>query len=169
MSKRSKRRVAADASPLIGLAAAGQFELLRTMFGRLDVTDAVRDEVCAGKNLPGAAQLEAAVEDGWITVVPVEAAATFADLGFGEASTLTYASETGALVLMDDHAARSRATEQGLEVTGIGGVLLMAKRQGFVAEIRPLVERLRAGGFRLSEAVVRELLVEAGEVQDGQR
>ena len=158
-----ERRVAADASSLIGLAMVGQFGLLRRVFGRVDVTDAVRGEVCSGANLPGAAELGTAVEDGWIAVVPVEADPQFADLGDGEASTLAYASEVGALVLMDDQAARSRATEQGLEVMGVGGVLLAAKRRGFVAEIRPLIEKLRTGGFRLSDAVVRVLLGEAKE------
>lgn len=158
-----ERRVAADASSLIGLAMVGQFGLLRRVFGRVDVTDAVCDEVCSGANLPGAEELGTAVEDGWIAVVPVEADPQFADLGDGEASTLAYASEVGALVLMDDQAARSRATEQGLEVMGVGGVLLAAKRRGFEGEIRPLIERLRTGGFHLSDAVVRVLLVEAKE------
>jgi len=44
----AKRLVAADASPLIGLAAAGAFSLLRDLFGRVTVTEAVRDEVQAG-------------------------------------------------------------------------------------------------------------------------
>lgn len=161
-----EKSVVADASPLIGLAIAGLFELLRKLFGKVEVTDAVRDEVCVRDDLPGAAELKAAVKAGWIAVVPVEANPTFADLGKGEASTLTYASEVGALVLMDDLAARSRAAEQGLDFLGVGGALLMAKRQGFVTEIRPLIEKLKQGGFHLSDAVVRQLLVEAREVQN---
>lgn len=77
------RRVAADASTLIGLATAGQFELLQRVFGTVDVTGAVRDEVGARKSLPGAAELESAVEGGWVSIVPVEADPIFADLGAG--------------------------------------------------------------------------------------
>ena len=51
------RLVAADASPLIGLAVAGGFELLHTLFGTVTVTVVVRDEVLAGGGLPGAAEL----------------------------------------------------------------------------------------------------------------
>ena len=38
----AERLVAADASPLIGLAAAGAFDLLRKLFGRVTVTAEVR-------------------------------------------------------------------------------------------------------------------------------
>ena len=158
------RRVAADASTLIGLAVAGQFEVLRRIFGRVHVTGAVRDEVGARKDLPGAAELESALGVGWVSVVPVEADSIFADLDAGEATTLTYARAAHALVLTDDRVPRSRAKASGLAVTGVGGVLLEAKRRGFVAEIRPLIARLLAGGFRLSNDFVHQLLVDAGEV-----
>ena len=86
----AERLVAADASPLIGPAAAGGFDLLRRLFGQLTVTDTVRDEVLAGGDLPGAAELAAAIRDGWIQVEHTpEAKAAFADLDAGESSTLT--------------------------------------------------------------------------------
>lgn len=157
------RRVAVDASTLIGLAIVRRFELLQRIFGKVDVTDAVRAEVCAGRNLPGAGELESAVANGWITIVAADVNPIFTGLGAGEASTLTYANTVGALVVTDDLAARLHAVASGLEVTGIGGVLIQAKRRGFVTEIRPVIERLRAGGFRLSDEVVHQLLVAAGE------
>ncbi|MDE0448671.1 MAG: hypothetical protein OXH96_18565 [Spirochaetaceae bacterium] len=77
----AERLVAADASPLIGLAAAGEFDLLRRLFGQLTITNTVRDEVLAGADLPGAAELAAAIRDGWIQVEHTPAAkAAFADL-----------------------------------------------------------------------------------------
>lgn len=45
----ASRLVVADASPLIGLAAAGAFDLLRRLFGQITITDSVRDEVLAGE------------------------------------------------------------------------------------------------------------------------
>ena len=68
-----ERLVAADASQLIGLAAAGAFDLLRQLFGTVTVTAVVRDEVLAGGVLPGAAELAEAVRAGWIEVVDSEA------------------------------------------------------------------------------------------------
>lgn len=52
----AERLVAADASPLIGLAAAGAFDLLHRLFDRVTVTAAVRDEVIAGGRPAGRAR-----------------------------------------------------------------------------------------------------------------
>ena len=44
----ARRLVVADASPLIGLVAAGAFDLLRRLYGQVTITESVRDEVLAG-------------------------------------------------------------------------------------------------------------------------
>ena len=165
MAKEAEKAVAADASPLIGLAAAGAFELLEKLFGRVVVTAAVRDEVLAGGGLPGSEELRAAIGEGWVRVVPTpERAVELPELGAGEASTLAFALERGnTLVLVDDALARARARELGVPVTGLAGVLLAARRAGAVRKIRPLLDRLAAAGFRLSEELIRTVLDEAGE------
>ena len=48
-------------------------------------------------------------------------------------------------------------------MTGLVGVLLAAKREGLVPEVRPLLERLQKSNFRLSEDFVRTIINEAGE------
>ena len=162
----AERLVAADASPLIGLAAAGEFDLLRRLFGQLTITNTVRDEVLAGADLPGAAELAAAIRDGWIQVEHTPAAAgAFADLDAGESSTLTLAAaHVGpSLILMDEPLGRSYADAHGLAVTGLAGVLLAAKRASLVASVRPLFERLAARDFRLSDQLVQAILEQAGE------
>ena len=161
----AERIVAADASPLIGLASAGAFDLLRELFNKVTVTAAVRDEVMAGGALAGAQELEAAIRAGWIEVIPDRRDPEFANLGPGESSTLAFAKnhpET-CLVLMDDPLGRSHARTHGLVVTGVAGVLLAARRAGFVHAIAPFFERLKRGDFRLSGEIVRAVLEQAGE------
>ena len=53
--------------------------------------------------------------------------------------------------------------EFGLELTGTLGVLLKAKAVGLVPSIAPLIDTLRLGGIRLSDAIVAEALRIAGE------
>lgn len=162
----AERLVAADASPLIGLAAAGAFHLLRTLFDQITVTAAVRDEVLAGGQLPGAAELAEAIRDGWINVVHIQPdLGTFANLGAGEASTLTLAIRHAGprLVLMDEPAGRSYARRHEIAVTGLAGMLVAAKHARLVHSVRPLLERLRGNRFRLSDALIRAILVQAGE------
>ena len=159
----AERLVVADASPLIGLAAAGGFELLRRLFGQITVTAEVRDEVLAGGGLPGASELAGAIRDGWINVdehTPADATA-FLDLDAGEASTLRLAVRHAGpcLVLMDESLGRA----YGLDVTGLAGVLLAAKNVHLVRAVRPFFDRLAEGDFRLSNAVIRAVLEQAGE------
>ncbi len=162
----AKAVVVTDASPLIGLAAAGAFDLLRGLFGTLTVTAAVRDEVLAGGALPGARELEAATGAGWIEVDPVvRGVDAFPELDAGEASTLALALEHGGdcLVLMDEPMGRARAQERGIAVAGLAGVLLAAKRAGLVERIGPFFEALERSNFRISTEIVRAVLEEAGE------
>lgn len=162
----AERLVAADASPLIGLAAAGAFHLLRTLFDQITVTAAVRDEVLAGGRLPGTAELADAIRDGWINVVDVPPdLSTFANLGAGEASTLTLALRHAGpcLVLMDEPAGRSYAQRHEIPVTGLAGMLVAAKNGRLVHSVRPLLERLRGSRFRLSDDLISAILVQAEE------
>ena len=160
------RLVTADASPLIGLAAAGEFELLRRLFDRLTITETVRDEVLAGGALPGAAELTDAIRLGWIKVEHTRPDSdAFAGLDAGESSTLALAAaHVGpSLILMDEPLGRSYANDHGLAVTGVAGVLLAAKRAGLVMQVRPFLERLSTYDFRLSDRVVHAVLEQAGE------
>ena len=162
----AKRLVIADASPLIGLAAAGEFDLMRQLFGEIAVTDAVRDEVLTGSELPGSRELKDAIQSGWVVVVnsPFDANA-FSGLGAGEASVLAFAIGHPApcLVLMDELSGRSHAQANGIAHIGLAGVLVAAKSQGLVPSVRALLERLEASDFRLSRQVVAAVLEQAGE------
>ncbi len=162
----AKRLVAADASPLIGLAAAGAFHLPRKLFGTVTVTAAVRDEVMAGGDLPGARELAAAIQAGWIKVARTPAGAEiFPELGAGEASTLVLAMKHRGecLVLMDEPLGRAQARASKIAVTGLAGVLLAAKRAHLVQSVRPFFEHLAKSDFRISSEIIRAVLEEAGE------
>jgi predicted nucleic acid-binding protein len=164
----AKRVVAAAASPLIGLAGAGAFDVPRRLFGAIVITEAVRAEVLAGGELPGARELVATIRDGWVEVVPTpHGGKTFPELGEGEASTIQYAMahEDECLVVMDDLLGRARARDCGVSVTGLAGLLLAARQAGFIRSIRPYSDALDNSDFRISKAVIRAVLVAAGEAQ----
>jgi predicted nucleic acid-binding protein len=49
-------------------------------------------------------------------------------------------------------------------VVGVLGILLLAKQQGFVAQMRPLIERLqREIDFHMAPQLVSQILGSAGE------
>jgi predicted nucleic acid-binding protein len=161
-----QRFVIVDASPLIGLAAANAFDLLRQLYGTVTITRIVKDEVTAEPALPGATELHAAMREGWIRVAPAPPETwALGDLDAGEASTIALALQhrSSALVVIDDHLGRGRATEAGLEVIDLAGLLVAAKRARLIASVRPLFERLARRGFTIPEEAVHAALVAAGE------
>jgi uncharacterized protein len=85
-------------------------------------------------------------------------------LGAGEAETLALAQELSSpLVLMDDIRARKAAQQAGIRTLGVVGLLVTAKREGLIDEVRPLLETLSGKGFRLGRRLIEEALRQAGE------
>lgn len=81
----------------------------------------------------------------------------------GERSAIGKALELKAALLADDLAARRYALALGLTTIGTLGVLVGAKRQGRLTEVRSLIEELRATGYWLGDETLRVALRAAGE------
>ena len=74
------------------------------------------------------------------------------------------AQETKAdLLIMDDNAAKKTAKYLGFPVTGTMGILLRAKREGLITEVKPLMEGLIEDGLFVSPTVQIYVLEQAGE------
>src|SRR5262245_35975097 len=117
--------VLSDTSPLIGLAAAGCFDVLRDLFGAISITESVRKEVTVRKHLPGAAEVTRGIRGRWIRRVrDPRGRVALPTLGAGETTTLYAAVRFGptCLVIMDDAAARAEARALGITVTGTAGI-----------------------------------------------
>jgi uncharacterized protein len=159
--------VVRNSSPLILCARIGRIELLRAVFDYLLIPPAVHQEVVVrGKGRPGAAE----VENGeWIRSRALERdedlAALLARLYPGEAEAIALAVELGSeiVVILDDYQARRLARERSVETVGSGGVPVLAKRQGLIPAVRPLLDELRLAGLHMSHRIYTEILAEAGE------
>lgn len=155
-----------NTSPLTNLAATFQFELLRQLYGELVIAEGVWAELNAsGRTWPGRDEVAAA---GWVERQTVGNTALVEalrrDLDLGEAETIALALEVNAdLVLMDEREGRRAAQRLGLKPLGVVGVLLDAKRQGFLPAVRPAFDALRTAGFYLGQPVYRQGLELAGE------
>jgi len=96
--------------------------------------------------------------------MPISEAIRRWDLGQGESSVLAWAKvHSGALALLDDMEARRCAESQGIPLLGTAGLVLLAKRRGFIAAALPVLRELVTGGMYLSEPIFTELLRRAGE------
>jgi predicted nucleic acid-binding protein len=158
-------RAVVNTSPIIFLAAADVLFLLPQVVGEILVPEAVLEEILSRKELPPSLQrlpstawahIEASVE------VPEEVAGW--DLGLGETQVLALAvSRGGAEVVLDDLQARRCARSLGLPTTGTLGVILRAKRHGFIPAARPIIGTLLERGLYLAHDLVEASLAEVGE------
>ena len=154
--------IVSNTGPLIALASIGQFDLLRSLFGRILIPPAVRAEV---QDETSVAALTAA---NWIVVQAAQdmlAVQLLRDeLDAGESEAIILARELDAdLVLIDERAATRKARGVGLQTIGTLGVLLMAKDKGLMAVLKPLLDNLRRAGFRMSDDLYDKVLDSAGE------
>ena len=102
----------------------------------------------------------------WVSVVapPVPQILALApDLGPGERSALAVAATRRLLVILDDALARRHAGLLGLRCTGTLGILIQAKRKGYLPAVRPVLDRLESLRFRLDPATRASALDLAGE------
>ena len=156
-----------NTSPLTNLAAIGHFDLLRQLYGGLLVAEAVWAELNAGgRAWPGRDEVAAA---DWIERRAAQnrplVTALRERLDPGEAETIALAVECRPpFVLLDEREGRRAAHRFGLKTVGVVGVLLEAKARGAIAEVGPLLERLRQeAGFYLSDRVIHDARAFCGE------
>ncbi len=159
--------VVSDTSPLTNLAAIGRLDLLHSLFGRIQIPEAVWLELNAGgRSWPG--RKEVADADWIVRHGPTNLALLTAlsrDLDAGEAASIALALEMSAdLILLDESDGRHQARRQGLTTMGVAGVLLLGKRRGLIGSVKPLLDDLRLRArFWLSQSVYEQVLAEAGE------
>jgi len=171
------RIVIADAGPLIALARIGQLELLSRLFGNVNVTSILAAEVLQGGNFPDGAMLSRAFTKNWLQRVNVDSPDQLSQakslmnlyqIDPGEASSMVLARQAcangdQALLVLDDLRGRDAAQHARLPVVGTTGVLLLAKQQGLVSHVKPLLLDLRQNGYFLSQRLIDSALQLAGE------
>ena len=129
-----------------------------------------REVVSEGGGRAGAEETKDAVADGWLVIAALQERADAIRmqqaflLGDGESEALALArQQVTDVILLDEARAVRCAREMGLPVLRTVGLLLQAKAQGHLASVQPVLDQLRAAGFRLSESVYLAVLRHAGE------
>jgi predicted nucleic acid-binding protein len=138
---------------LIGLERIGYLDLLPSLFDQVLIPPAVAHEF--GVPLP------------WLqTVAPSNQALVDAlklTIDNGEAEPIALARERGMIVILDDLKARTTAERLGVKFTGLAKILLRAKQEGLIPQVKPLLDALDASQFYLGQALKQKILRLAGE------
>jgi predicted nucleic acid-binding protein len=154
--------VVSDTSPINNLAAINQLHLLQQLYGTVLIPEAVYQEL-TDPDFPVAGAKEVQTFT-WIQIRAVEdrtmLKALSSELDPGEAEAIVLALEMKAeQVLIDERRGRMIAARLNLHYTGILGVLVEAKSQGFISTVKPLLDDLiNKAGFWVTEPLYKSVL-----------
>ena len=160
------RIVVIDSSPLIGLAIVDGLAWLPKLFDVVFLPESVKQEVLPGKAARGEQAIAQAIVAGWLKVWPEAITPQLEiDLDAGETDciNLGLSHVDGVLIIMDERAGRAVAKEKGLRVIGTAAIIGLAKKQGLIPSARVVFEVLHASDFRISAAVINQVLVSVNE------
>ena len=151
--------IVSNTSPLNYLILIGQINLLPALFQQITIPQAVYGEL-SDAAAPAPVQDWMATPPDWLTVQPVRqpADAIVNLLDPGEREAILLAQQLNAdLILLDDMKARRTATERGLAITGILGILDQAATLKLI-DLPTAVQSLQNTSFWASDSLFQKLL-----------
>jgi uncharacterized protein len=159
--------VVSNTSPIFYLSTIGQLDLLRQLYAEIVIPTTVYDEITHVGNTDVSAKVvptlswiktQSATDQDLVNRLRVE-------LDPGEAEAIALAIELNAdRLLMDERLGRAAAMRAGLQVTGVLGILISAKRNNLIHEVKPLLDALiEQVGFWIDARLYAEVLLSAGE------
>lgn len=159
--------VVSDTSVISNLFLVGQLDLLEKLFHSVVIPQKVQEELMELQGF--GIDVGSIINAAFIVVkTPSNQALVqkfLTEIDEGEAQAIVLALELSAdLILVDEIKGRAIAEQQGLSVTGLLGVLLRAKKQGYLSLVKPILEQLKtAAGFYLSDKLFLQIIKLANE------
>ncbi|WP_297453034.1 DUF3368 domain-containing protein [Persephonella sp.] len=136
-------KVVSNTTPILSFIKLNRLDILRNIYKEITIPEAVFKELEEGKHK----YYINIFKKDWIKISKASnkrLVKQFEEiLDTGEAEAITLALELKAdLLLMDEKIGRKIAEEQGLKISGTIGILLKAKEEGIISEVKPLIYEL---------------------------
>ena len=157
--------VISNNSPLVALWKLGLLSLLRDLYTEVWIPREVEKEFLG---IEKKSRQETLNKASWIKTIDLtdsESISVYNRLDPDEAAVFALTDDHNPrFVIIDEKKARQEASKIGLPYKGTVGVLLEAKENGLIDEIKPLLIALRQNGMHLKESLIAYALQEAGEM-----
>ena len=148
--------IIADASCLILLEKLKMLDVLNQLFGEITITGIVAYEF--GKDIPEWIKIADPKDETSVLILE-------SSLDRGEASSIALALEIPqCLLIIDELKGRRMASRFGINITGTFGILTVAKNEGIISRIKPVLDKIRQTNFRFSKNLELEILRQTGEL-----
>ena len=150
--------VVSDTTAITHLATIGALNILHQLYPTIYIPEAVYLELTSNKNhKPGAYETKSFP---WIKTLQAknrsEVKSLNETLDLGESEAIALAKEIKAdILIIDEKHGREIAEAMGIEIIGVVGIFLEAKRANIISDIKPYLDHLKCTGFRLSPKNLR--------------
>lgn len=161
--------VISDTTPIISLMKANRLDLLRKLYGKVLIPNAVYKELT--ENATFAKEAKIIKDIDYLTVVAVENEksvsvlrnVTGLDAGESEA-LIMYDEQKADLLLMDEHKGRSVAKQLNVRHIGTVGVLLLAYDKGMIQQddVKSCLDTMLANNIRLDRKLCNVVMEHIG-------
>ncbi|OAV44241.1 DUF3368 domain-containing protein [Lewinella sp. 4G2] len=156
--------VVSDTSAISNLYQIGLIDVLKDLYGQIVISPGVHHELSRVQ-----AQADFLFETDWIIVKhPTDQLLLkklLDQLDLGESESIVLAIELKAeYLIIDERLGRSIATEYGIQITGILGVLIQAKKLGLIDNVSDKITALREIGLWLNDKLIKHVLDSLGEI-----
>lgn len=161
--------VISDTTPIISLMKANRLDLLRKLYGKVLIPNAVYKELT--ENATFAKEAKIIKDIDYLTVVAVENEksvsvlrnVTGLDAGESEA-LIIYDEQKADLLLMDEHKGRSVAKQLNVRHIGTVGVLLLAYDKGMIQQddVKDCLDTMLANNIRLDRKLCNVVMEHIG-------
>ncbi len=150
------KTIISDTSCLILLHKIGELEILHKLFGIIITTSEVADEF--GLPLPSWFEIQQPIDKHYQSIIEES-------VDKGEASAIALAVELDdCLLIIDDLKGRKFALNIGLTIIGTIGVIVDAKLSGIITSVKPILSKIKATNFRITEQLELLILKRANEL-----
>lgn len=157
-------KTVSNTTPIISLSSIGKIEILKELFQEIIIPLAVYEEIKA-KQSYGFNE----VDSNFIKVHPIQNTSQekslLEQLDIGEAQVIVLSKEINANnTIIDENSGYTIAKESGLNVIRTLSVLLKAKENNVIDEIKPLLDEMISKGRWYSNHVYYSFLRKANEL-----
>lgn len=159
--------VVSNTSPIINMAVVKQLDLLRRLYEKVIIPQAVYHEITAG-GAGGFGGIDIQSLE-WIETREVKdqplAVTLQTEVDRGEAEAIALAVQIEAdILLLDERRGRAIASRLGFHFIGLLGVLVEAKHKKYIPKVKPLLDELMVqAGFWVSDRLYNRVLQASGE------
>lgn len=159
--------IVCNTSPIMNFAVVGQLDLLKRVYQKVFIPEAVFQELSAIRSSQlGDVVIQTVL---WIEQRSVANKSLVdslrLELDLGESEAIILAMEMKAdFLILDERRGRNVASRFGLKYIGLLGILVEAKRKGLIDAVKPVLDDLMIkAGFWMGSPIYTRILQEVGE------